>query len=55
MDILKTATDWAKDELVSTPFLILAGALISSNQLRALACWKDSFSASLYHSNVGRW
>lgn len=27
MDILKAATDWAKDELVSTPFFILAGAL----------------------------
>lgn len=27
MDILKTATDWAKDELVSTPFFILAGTL----------------------------
>ena len=27
MDILKSATDWAKDELVSTPFFILAGAL----------------------------
>ena len=27
MDILKAATDWAKDELVSTPFFILAGTL----------------------------
>ena len=27
MDILKAATDWAKDELFSTPFFILAGAL----------------------------
>ena len=27
MDILKTATDWAKDELFSTPFFILFGVL----------------------------
>lgn len=27
MDILKAATDWAKDELISTPFFILAGAV----------------------------
>ncbi len=27
MNILKTATDWAKDELFSTPFFILAGLL----------------------------
>lgn len=27
MDILKAATDWAKDELISTPFFILAGTL----------------------------
>ena len=27
MDILKTATDWAKSELVSTPFFILAGVV----------------------------
>lgn len=25
MDILKAATDWAKAELVSTPFFVLAG------------------------------
>ena len=27
MDILKAATDWAKAELVSTPFFVLAGVV----------------------------
>jgi hypothetical protein len=27
MDILKSATDWAKAELISTPFFILFGLL----------------------------
>lgn len=33
MDILKTATDWAKAELLSTPFFILAGILFIAASL----------------------
>ncbi len=33
MDILKTATDWAKAELLSTPFFILAGILFAATSI----------------------
>lgn len=33
MDILKAATDWAKDELFSTPFIILAGDVFLMSSL----------------------
>ncbi|WP_310993966.1 hypothetical protein [Aequorivita marina] len=33
MDILKTATDWAKAELVSTPFFILFGVIFMAASL----------------------
>jgi hypothetical protein len=33
MDILKTATDWAKDELFSTPFFILFGVIFIASSL----------------------
>lgn len=33
MDILKTATDWAKDELFSTPFFILFGMIFIASSL----------------------
>ena len=37
MDILKTATDWAKDELFSTPFFILFGVIF---MLTSLGFWQ---------------
>jgi len=37
MDILKTATDWAKAELVSTPFFILFGVVF---MLASLGFWQ---------------
>lgn len=33
MDILKTATDWAKDELFSTPFFTLFGVIFIASSL----------------------
>lgn len=37
MDILKTATDWAKDELFSTPFFILFGVVFL---IASIAFWQ---------------
>lgn len=37
MDILKTATDWAKDELFSTPFFILFGVVFV---IASIAFWQ---------------
>lgn len=37
MDILKSATDWAKDELFSTPFFILFGVVF---MLASLGFWQ---------------
>ena len=53
MDLLKTATDWAKAEVFSSQFFILFGSPICIGKHWFLAIRKNGCCQGIHHSDIG--